>query len=147
MIYMIIGYRKRGLVACVALLLYAVIVLASFKFIPVTLTASGFAGLILSLGIAVDANVLVFERINDERRRGASPALALEHGFTRAWPSIRDGNLTSLISAFILYWMSGASIVRGFSLVYLIGIFASIVSSYWASRVFLRVFVKEERTA
>jgi preprotein translocase subunit SecD len=147
MLYMIISYRSRGVVACITLLLYSVIVLATFKFIPVTLTASGFAGLILSLGIAVDANVLVFERIEDERRRGASPAVALEHGFSRAWPSIRDGNLTSLISAFILYWMSGASIVKGFSLVYLIGILASMISGYWASRIFLRLFVKSEAAA
>lgn len=142
MLYMLLCYRKKGVIASLALLLYSVIVLAAFKFIPVTLTASGFAGLILSLGMAVDANVLVFERMNDERKRGASDADALEHGYTRAWPSIRDGNLTSIISAFILYWMSDASIVKGFALVYLIGILASVISAYWASRIFMRLFVR-----
>jgi protein-export membrane protein SecD len=144
MLYMIVYYRKLGFLAAFSLALYAIMLLATFKWLPVTLTASGIAGLVLSLGMAVDANVLVFERIQDELKRGATRREALEHGFSRAWPSIRDGNLTSLISAFILYWMSGASLVKGFALVYGLGILASFFANYIASRAILRLFVPED---
>lgn len=144
MLYMLVYYRKRGLIAWFSLVLYALILLAAFRLLGVTLTASGIAGLILSLGMAVDANVLVFERIEDELKRGATKRQALEHGFSRAWPSIRDGNLTSLISAFILYWMSGASLVQGFALVYGLGILASFFANYIASRTIMRLFVPED---
>jgi protein-export membrane protein SecD len=144
MLYMIVYYRKLGFLAAFSLALYAILLLATFKWLPVTLTASGIAGLVLSLGMAVDANVLVFERIQDELKRGATRRQALEHGFSRAWPSIRDGNLTSLISAFILYWMSGASLVKGFALVYGLGILASFFANYIASRAILRLFVPED---
>lgn len=144
MAYMLAYYRRRGLIACFSLVLYALMLLATFKWLGVTLTASGIAGLILSLGMAVDANVLVLERIQDELKRGATRREALEHGFTRAWPSIRDGNLTSLISAFILYWMSGASLVKGFALVYGLGILASFFANYIASRAIMRLFVPED---
>src|SRR5690606_38264709 len=129
---------KNGIVAAVCLLIYVSVVLALFKLIPVTLTAAGIAGFILSLGMAVDANVLIFERIKDERKSGASPKDAITHGFSRAWPSIRDGNLTSIISAFILYWFSGTSLVKGFALVFLIGIIVSMFTAITISRILMR---------
>lgn len=142
-LYLIAWYRRNGIIAAVSLAIYAAIVLTLFKLIPVTLTAAGIAGFILSLGMAVDANVLIFERIRDERKKGVSPKEAIEQGFSRAWPSIRDGNLTSLISSVILYWFSGTPLVKGFALVFIIGILASMFTAITVSRIFMRALPPE----
>ena len=134
--FMILWYRLPGLVAGISLLAYITIMLTLFQLIPVTLTAAGLAGLILSLGMAVDANVLVFERMKEEFRSGSSSRTAAETGFTRAWSAIRDGNITSLLSAIILFWF-GTSIVKGFALVFGIGIIVSMFSALVITRTLL----------
>lgn len=136
LLFMILWYRLPGLVAGVSLLAYITLMLALFQFIPVTLTAAGLAGLILSLGMAVDANVLVFERMKEEFRSGSSSRTAAETGFKRAWSAIRDGNITSLLSAIILFWF-GTSIVKGFALVFGIGIIVSMFSALVITRTLL----------
>ncbi len=136
-LFLIAFYRLPGLLASVALIAYTAIVLAVFKFIPVTLTLAGIAGFILSLGMAVDANVLVFERTREELARGLSPLRALEEAFPRAWNSIRDSNASSLITCVILYWF-GSSIVQGFALNLAIGILASLFSAITVTRLLLR---------
>ncbi|MCA9359844.1 protein translocase subunit SecD [Candidatus Kaiserbacteria bacterium] len=136
MIFMILWYRLPGLVAGVALLSYITIMLALFQFVPVTLTAAGLAGFILSLGMAVDANVLVFERMKEEYRSGAGSRDSAHVGFSRAWSAIRDGNITSLLSAIILFWF-GTSMVKGFALVFGMGIIISMFSALVITRTFL----------
>jgi protein-export membrane protein SecD len=136
-IFLIVWYRLPGLVACVALVIYVILMLLAFKSIPVVLTASGIAGFILSIGMAVDANILIFERIKEELKKGLSTHEAVKVGTSRAWPSIRDGNLTSLISAVILFWLSGAAVVKGFALVFGIGILFSMLSAVLISKVLL----------
>lgn len=139
-VFMIFWYRMSGLLAVLALVIYAVLMLAIFKLIPVTLTLAGIAGFVLSVGMAVDANILIFERMKEELRSGKSFGLALDEGFKRAWTSIRDSNVSSLITAFILYWF-GASLVRGFALTLIIGILISMFSAITLTRTFLKVFV------
>lgn len=136
-IFLIGWYRVPGVVAVVSLLLYAVLTLALFKLIPVTLTASGLAGFILSIGMAVDANVLISERLKEELRAGKTLREAISIGFGRAWFAIRDGNVTSILTAVILYWMSSASVVKGFALVLGLGILISMLTAVLASRVLL----------
>jgi len=116
--------------------------LAVIKVIPVTLTASGIAGFIISVGMAVDANILIFERTKEELRGGKSPREAVHIGFSRAWPAIRDGHLTMIISGIILFWL-GTSIVQGFALVFVLGVLASFISAVSLSRVFLLALVPE----
>jgi len=135
-IFMLFWYRLPGLVAGVSLLTYVVLMLALFQVIPVTLTAAGLAGFVLSLGMAVDANVLVFERMKEEFRAGATSREAAKVGFARAWSAIRDGNLTSLISAVILFWF-GTSLVKGFALVFGIGVIISMLSALLVTRTLL----------
>lgn len=136
LLFMIVWYRLPGLVAGVALFGYITIMLSLFQLIPVTLTAAGLAGFILSLGMAVDANILVFERMKEEFRSGKSSRAAAIEGFARAWGAIRDGNITSLLSAVILFWF-GTSIVKGFALVFGIGVIMSMVSALLITRVLL----------
>jgi len=136
-IFLIIWYRLPGIIAAIALIFYVILMLLTFKFIPVVLTASGIAGFILSIGMAVDANVLIFERIKEEIKKGSTTYDAVKEGVDRAWPSIRDGNLTSLISAVILFWLSGAAVVKGFSLVFGLGILISMLSAVLISKVLL----------
>jgi protein-export membrane protein SecD len=136
LLFMMLWYRLPGLVAGISLFAYITFMLALFQFIPVTLTAAGLAGFILSLGMAVDANVLVFERMKEEFRAGSSSRLAAETGFTRAWSAIRDGNITSLLSAIILFWF-GTSIVKGFALVFGMGIIVSMFSALVITRTLL----------
>jgi preprotein translocase subunit SecD len=136
MMFMILWYRLPGLVAGVALLSYITMMLALFQLVPVTLTAAGLAGFILSLGMAVDANVLVFERMKEEYRSGSSSRLAATVGFSRAWSAIRDGNITSLLSAIILFWF-GTSMVKGFALVFGMGILVSMFSALVITRTLL----------
>jgi len=141
-LFMVLWYRLSGLVASLALIIYLLINIAAIKFIPITLTASGIAGFILSIGMAVDANVLIFERIKEELRAGKKTREAIHIGFSRAWPAIRDGHLTMLISAIILFWL-GTSIVQGFALVFGFGVIASLFSAVSVSRVFLLAVLPE----
>ncbi len=120
-----------------ALVMYVLIMLALFKFIPVVLTAAGIAGLILSIGLAVDANVLIAERIKEELRSGKRLDEAINEGFARAWLAIRDANVTSIIAAIILFWF-GTSLIKGFALVLLIGVFVSLLSAVAISLTLLR---------
>ncbi|MBI3572099.1 protein translocase subunit SecD [Candidatus Kaiserbacteria bacterium] len=143
-LFMTLWYRFAGLIAAVALAEYLVFMLSIIKVIPITLTASGIAGLIISLGMAVDANVLIFERTKEELREGKPPREAVHIGFARAWTAIRDGHLTMLISGVILFWL-GTSIVQGFALVFVLGVLASFISAVSLSRVFLLALVPGEQ--
>jgi protein-export membrane protein SecD len=140
-IFMLVFYRLPGLVASLALGVYTVIVLAIFKLWPVTLTLAGVAGFILSIGIAVDANILIFERTKEELRRGRQLMPALEDGFLRAWLSIRDSNLSGLLTTLILYTF-GTGIIKGFALTLAIGIVVSMFSAITVTRTFLRLIVR-----
>lgn len=151
-LFMILWYRLPGLVATVALLIYVAITVAIIKFIPVTLTASGIAGFILSIGMAVDANVLIFERMKEELRGGKAsgsttvgkePAEAVKTGFARAWPAIRDGHFTMIISSIILFWV-GTSIVQGFALVFGFGVIVSLLSAVTITQTFLKALLPKE---
>ncbi|OHA59685.1 MAG: protein-export membrane protein SecD [Candidatus Vogelbacteria bacterium RIFOXYD1_FULL_46_19] len=135
-LFMILWYRLPGLVAVLSLTVYVVIMLAIFKLIPVTLTAAGIAGFILSIGIAVDANVLIFERLKEEMKRGRSIPEAVKEGFARAWLSIRDSNLSGILSAIVLFWF-GTSLIKGFALVLLIGIIVSMFTAITVTRTLL----------
>jgi protein-export membrane protein SecD len=143
-LFMIAWYRLPGLISAVALAEYMAFMLSIIKIIPVTLTASGIAGLIISVGMAVDANVLIFERTKEELREGKSAREAVHIGFNRAWPAIRDGHLTMIISGVILFWL-GTSIVQGFALVFVLGVLASFISAVSLSRVFLLAIVPEHK--
>lgn len=136
MIFMVLWYRLPGLLACIALSLYIAVVLALFKFIPVTLTAAGIAAFILSIGMAVDANILIFERMKEELRNGKDAEAAIRDGFARAWPSIRDSNISSMITAVILFWF-GTDIIQGFALVFGLGVLVSMLTAISVSRTFL----------
>ena len=142
MAFMIIWYRVPGLVASVALTIYAALMLSIFKFIPVTLTAACIAGFILSIGMAVDANILIFERMKEEFRSGKPLREAMREGFSRAWPSIRDSNISSLITGTILFWF-GASVVQGFALTFVIGVLISMISAILVTRTLLLAISKE----
>lgn len=135
-IFMILWYRLPGLIAVAALLLYVAITLAIFKLIPVTMTVAGIAGFILSVGMAVDANILIFERTKEELRQGRIVEEAIREGFGRAWTSIRDSNISSLITSGILYWL-GTSVVQGFALTLGIGILISMFSAISVTRTLL----------
>ncbi len=135
-IFLIIWYRLPGLIAVIALSIYTAIMLAIFKLLPVTLTAAGIAGFVISIGIAVDANVLIFERIKEEFRLGHSIEESIKHGFSRAWLSIRDSNTSSIITAIILYWF-GTTLIKGFALTFLIGVIISMISAISITRLFL----------
>ena len=137
-IFMIVYYRLLGLLAVAVLLLYALYVLAIFKLIPVTLTLAGIAGFILSVGMAVDANILIFERMKEELRVGRARAEAIEIGFTRAWSSIRDSNFSSLITATILFWF-GTGSVKGFAVALAIGVIISMFTAITVTRTLLRL--------
>jgi preprotein translocase subunit SecD len=143
-LFLIAWYRKNGLVATLTLAIYTVINLTLFKLIPVTLTAAGIAGFILSIGMAVDANILIFERTKEELKKGKSGPDALREGFHRAWSSIRDSNLSSIITAIILYYFASTPIIKGFALVFLIGVLVSMFSAVTASRTILFAISKED---
>lgn len=138
-------YRMPGLIAAIALLCYVILNLAVFKLIPVTLTLPGIAGFLLSIGMAVDANILIFERMKEELRSGRSERMALETGFTRAWPAILDSNVTTLISCAVLFWFGsafGASIVKGFAINLAIGVTLSMFSAVLLTRTFMRAILE-----
>ena len=141
-LFMTLYYRVPGLVASVALVMYAAMVLAIFKLLPITLTLSGVAALILSIGMAVDANILIFERMKDELRSGRTLLSSINIGFNRAWPAIRDGNVSTLITCAILFWFSdqlGVTAVQGFAAALAIGVLMSMFSAILVSRTLLRV--------
>jgi preprotein translocase subunit SecD len=143
-LFMLLYYRFPGVLADLALLIYASVVLALFKSIPVVLTLPGIAGFILSVGMAVDANILIFERMKEELRAGRGLRLAVEQGFSRAWPSIRDSNFSTLITCAILFWFGtyfGASIVKGFALTLGIGVVVSMFTAIVVTRTFLRLII------
>jgi preprotein translocase subunit SecD len=135
-LFFIVWYRLPGIFAVISLLIYVAINLTLFKLIPVTLTASGIAGFIISLGIAVDANVLIFERIKEELKRGKTISDSLKDGFGRAWTSIRDANFSTLITSVILFWF-GTTLVKGFALTLIIGVLVSLFSAVFITRIFL----------
>lgn len=143
-LFMLLYYRLPGAIAVVALLIYAVITFALFKLIPVTLTLPGIAGFVLSVGVAVDANILIFERMKEELRGGKSIHNAVDAGFSRAWPSIRDSNISTLITCAILYYFGntfGASIVKGFAFTLGLGVFVSLFTAILVTRVILHLFL------
>jgi len=140
--FMIAVYGRLGVVASISLVIYTLINLSIFRLIPITLTLAGIAGFILSIGIAVDANILIFERMREELRRGKSRDTAISLGFSRAWTSIRDSNMASLITSAILYYF-GTGIVRGFALVLAIGVLISMFSAITVTRTFLLYFYKK----
>jgi preprotein translocase subunit SecD len=144
MLFMLLYYRFPGFLANVALVIYAAVVLALFKLIPVVLTLPGIAGFILSVGMAVDANILIFERMKEELRAGKGLRLAVEQGFSRAWPSIRDSNFATLITCAILFWFGsyfGASVVKGFALTLGVGVVISMFTAIIVTRTFLRLII------
>lgn len=138
-IFLIIFYRFPGFLASLSLGVYIVLVLSLFKLIPVTLTLAGIGGFILSIGMAVDANILIFSRMREELKEEKSFTIAIEEGFRRSWPSIRDGNITTLIVALILFWF-GTSFIKGFAFTLSIGILVSMFSAIFITRNFLRIF-------
>ncbi len=138
-LFMILYYRIPGLVSILALGIYSLIVFALYKLIPVTLTLSGIAGFLLSIGMAVDANVLIFERLKEELKEGKPLDLAIEDGFKRAWTSIKDANITTLISCFVLYEFTTSSI-KGFGLTLGIGVLISMFTAITVTKTFLHIF-------
>lgn len=142
-IFMIALYRLAGLLAVIALIIYTLITFALFKLIPVTLTLAGIAGFILSIGMAVDANILIFERFREERRAGRPLRAAIDEGFRRAWSSVRDSNVSSLMTAFILFYF-GSGLVRGFALTLFIGILISMFTAITVTRTFLKLALREQ---
>ncbi|NQV11988.1 SecD/SecF family protein translocase subunit, partial [Candidatus Uhrbacteria bacterium] len=135
-LFMMLYYRLPGVLSVIALSAYALIVLMIFKMLPVTLTLPGLAGFILSIGMAVDANVLIFERLKEELDLGRNLERAIDQGFRRAWTSIRDGNVTTLIACAILFWFS-TSFIQGFALTLAIGVLVSMFSAITITRVLL----------
>ena len=143
-LFMVLYYRVPGILASLSLLIYGVLTLAIFKLIPVTLTLAGIGAFVLSVGMAVDANILIFERMKEELRAGRGLGSAIDIGFNRAWPAIRDGNFTTLIIAAILFWFGerlGVSQVQGFALTLAIGVGLSMLTAIFVTRRFLHLFV------
>lgn len=147
-LFLILWYRLPGLIAVLSLCIFVSIILTLFKLLPVTLTAAGIAGFIISMGIAVDANVLIFERVKEELRSGRTIAEAVKLGFSRAWLSIRDSNISNIITAIILFWF-GTSLIKGFALTLGMGVIVSMFSAIIITRIFLSrlVFIGEGKVA
>ena len=146
-LFMLVYYRVPGLLADLALLVYTSLALAVFQLIPITLSLAGIAGFILSIGMAVDANILIFERTKEEVRSGRTLGASNEAGFSRAWTSIRDSNISTLITCAILFWFGsnfGASIVTGFALSLALGVLISMLTAIVVTRTFLRTLVSTE---
>ena len=144
LLFMIGYYRLPGLLASFSLIIYVLIILAIFKLLPITLTLAGIAAFILSIGMAVDANVLIFERLKDELRKGRTVGAAIESGFDRAWSSIRDSNLSTILICIILWWFGntlGTTMVMGFAITLLIGVLVSMFTAIIITRTFLRLFI------
>jgi preprotein translocase subunit SecD len=142
---MIIYYRLPGIVAVISILIYATVTFAVFKWFHFTLTLAGIAGFLLSTGAALDANILIFERLKEELRNGKTLAQAVDQGWTRAWSSIRDSNLAAIITSLILFWFGstfGATIVKGFSLTLALGVIISLFTAIYVTRTLLALFLR-----
>jgi len=149
-LFMLLYYRLPGFIADLALISYAILSLALFKFIPVVLTLPGIAGFILSIGMAVDANILIFERLKEELRAGRNLRQAIDLGWSRAWPSIRDSNTSTLITCLILYVFGntfGASMVKGFSITLALGVVVSLFTAIIVTRTFLHTLLDNMKLA
>jgi protein-export membrane protein SecD len=141
-LFMIFWYRLPGFMASLGLVAYSAVMLFLFKYIPVTLTSAGIAGFIISVGLAVDANVLTFERMKEEIRGGKNLVDAVEFGFARAWTSIRDSHIAAIIVSVILFWL-GTSVVKGFAFTFFLGAVVSLVSAQLITRVFMRAIANK----
>jgi preprotein translocase subunit SecD len=141
--FMILYYRRQGIFAAAALLMYIAFTLAIFKIVPVTMTLAGVAGFILSIGMAVDANILVFERTKEEIKKGLGNVAAIEEGFRRAWTSIRDSNISTMITSAVLYYFT-SSFVRGFALTLFLGVVMSMFSAITLTRTMMRIFIRDK---
>lgn len=150
-LFMIANYGKLGLIADIGLIIYGLITLSLYRLIPVTLTFPGIVGFILSIGMAVDSNILIFERFKEETRKGKDLKMALESAFGRAWDSIKDANTCTIITGFILFnplnwsFLSTSGMIRGFAVTLILGIFISIFTGVFVTRNLLRVFIKEKK--
>ena len=147
---MLIYYRLPGFIADLALITYAIFSMALFKLIPVVLTLPGIAGFILSIGMAVDANILIFERMKEELRSGKTLRTAIDLGWKRAWPSIRDSNLATLITSGILFYFGntfGASMVKGFAVTLALGVMVSLFTAIIVTRTYLHLVLDNLRSA
>lgn len=144
-LFLILWYRFRGFVASIALVIYTVLNLFVFKFFGIVLTSAGLAAFIISIGMAVDGNILIFERMREELKRGKGRFNALEEGFRRAWPSIRDSNISSMITAFILYTFAASPLIKGFALVFFIGVAISMFTSITVSKNLLLAISKKNK--
>jgi preprotein translocase subunit SecD len=144
-LFMSIYYKLPGVLASIALIIYALVNLAIYKMVPVTLTLAGIGGFVASLGMAVDANVLIFERMKEELRAGRTVGAAIEAGFKRAWSAIWDCNVTTFIACIIMYWMgssvAASSLITGFALTLFIGVLISMITAITVTRTFLRLFI------
>jgi len=138
-LFMVIYYRGLGVYAVAALAIYVLLNLLVFKWLSITLTLAGIAGIILSIGMAVDANILIFERMREELKRGLSRSTAIEEGFKRAWLSIRDSNISTILTAAILFYFT-SGFIKGFALALLIGVVISMFSAITVTRTMLRAF-------
>jgi len=149
MLFMILYYGAKGVIASLALLIYSVLTMALYKIMGVTLTLPGVAGLLLSIGMAVDSNILIFERMKEELRAGRSVSQAMELGFGRAWDSIKDANIVTIVTALILInpldlsFLNSSGLVRGFGLTLLIGVIISLFTGIVVTRTLMRVFIKD----
>lgn len=143
MLFMVFYYGTFGIFANIALVIYTLITLAIFKSLSITMTLAGIAGFILSIGMAVDANILIFERTREELKKGLSKAAAIEEGFKRAWLSIRDSNVSTILTSLILFYFT-ASFIKGFALALLIGVLVSMFSAIFVTRVMLKLFIKNK---
>lgn len=144
MLFMALYYRLPGILADLAIIIFALITFAIFRFIPVTMTLAGIAGFLLSTGSALDANILIFERMKEEFRAGKTLRQAIDLGWTRAWPSIRDSNIATLITSSILFWFGstfGATIVKGFSLTLALGVMVSVFTALVVTRVLMELLI------
>lgn len=146
MLFMIIYYRSLGIFSTVALVAYIALTLAVFKLASITMTLAGVAGFILTIGMAVDANILIFERVKEEMKRGLSRAAAMHEGFRHAWPSIRDSNTSTIITSAILYFFT-SSFVQGFALTLFIGVVVSMFTAITLTRLMLDVFARDKKPA
>lgn len=144
MAFMVVYYGYLGIFAVVALIIYILLTLAIFKIAPITITLAGLAGFILTIGMAVDANILIFERVKEEIKKGLSRAAAMHEGFRQAWPSIRDSNTSTIITSIILYFFT-TSFVKGFALTLFLGVVISMFSAITTTRLLLDVFAKDRK--
>jgi preprotein translocase subunit SecD len=144
-LFLVLWYMLRGVVAAVALIVYVIINLVIFKVGGIVLTSAGLAAFIISIGMAVDGNILIFERMKEELRRGKNKTEALATGFARAWPSIRDSNISSMITAVILYTFAASPLIKGFAVVFLIGVAVSMFTAVTVSRTLLGAITKKNK--